>query len=130
MDSLSIIHFAKTISNTLICNVFKTSDFVLLKQDDLDVPGQLAVSVLVFWAFAIIFAFCEMGAQATHQFHALNEELCQVKWYLLPIEVQRMMLIFMSDAQQPMFLRGYGNILCTRDAFKNVRISIGQKMKI
>lgn len=71
-------------------------------------------------SFAIIFAFCELGAQVTHQFNSLDDVLCQVKWYILPIEVQRMVIMFMLDAQQAVFLRGYGNIVCSRDSFKNV----------
>lgn len=98
--------------------------FTLLKKDNLDLNIQLALSVLVFLSFSIIFAFCELGSQVTNQFNALDEKLCQSIWYLLPIEVQRMILIFMLDAQHAMFLRGYGNIECTRNAFKNVRISM------
>lgn len=93
----------------------------LLKKDNLDLNIRLGLSVLVFLSFSIIFAFCELGAQLTNQFNALDETLCQIKWYLLPVDVQRMILICMLDAQHEMFLRGYANIVCTRDAFKNVR---------
>lgn len=71
-------------------------------------------------SFAIIFAFCELGAQVTNQFNTLHEELYQSEWYSLPIEMQRMMVIFMFDAQLSVLLRGYGNISCTRNSFKNV----------
>lgn len=94
--------------------------FFLFNQDYVDRPTQLALSVLVIMSFAIIFAFCELGAQVTHQFNSLDDVLCQVKWYILPIEVQRMVIMFMLDAQQAVFLRGYGNIVCSRDSFKNV----------
>lgn len=77
---------------------------------------------MVAISFGVVFAFCELGSQVTNQFNALDEKLCQSKWYLLPIGVQRMMLIFMLTSQQAVFLRRYGNIECTRDAFKNVRI--------
>lgn len=95
--------------------------FFLFNQDYVDRPTQLALSVLVIMSFAIIFAFCELGAQVTHQFNSLDDVLCQVKWYILPIEVQRMVIMLMLDAQQAVFLRGYGNIVCSRDSFKNVR---------
>ena len=75
---------------------------------------------LIFWAFTLIFFYCELGKMVTNEFNLFNEELCQCKWYLFSLDMQRMMLIFMSDAQQPMLLRGYGNIECTRDSFKNV----------
>ena len=109
-------------SNFFNWNIFIFS-FMILKKEHMDLAIQIAMIFLVFWSFAIIFAFCELGAQVTKQFNSFNEELCQCKWYLQTIEIQKMLLIFMSDAQEPVFLRGYGNILCTRDAFKDVRFS-------
>ena len=106
-------YFIRTIFNRFLFYTAHT-------KDNLDLPAQLNLSILVFWSFAIIFALCELGAQVTKQFNTLNEELGQSKWYMLTIEVQKMILIFMSDAEQPVFLQGYGNIECTRDAFKNV----------
>lgn len=55
----------------------------------------------MFWSFALIFAFCELGAKVTNKFHSLDEEVYQSNWYSLPVEVRRMMVIFMSGAQQP-----------------------------
>lgn len=54
------------------------------------------------------------------QFDDLNEELCQRNWYLYPIDVQQMWLIFMVNFQQATYIRGYGNIQCSRDSFKVV----------
>lgn len=93
--------------------------------------GLLAHQLLAFWLgyrlytlifnpFLISFLYCELGEMIKNEFNIFNEELCQCKWYLFSIDVQRMILIFMSDAQQPMLLRGYGNIVCTRNSFKNV----------
>lgn len=56
----------------------------------------------------------------SYQFRMFNEELWQRDWYLFPIELQRMLVIFMLDTEQSMIIRGYGNIKCTRDAFKGV----------
>lgn len=61
-----------------------------------------------------------MGEMVCHQFNAFNEQLCQTDWYAFPIEVQRMLVIFMLDTEQPALIRGFGNIKCTREAFKNV----------
>lgn len=68
----------------------------------------------------MIFFYCEFGAMVTNQFKIFNERLCQCNWYFFPIDVQRIFLIYMLDAQDPIFISGYGNILCTRDSFKNV----------
>lgn len=79
----------------------------------MDPSLQITFFILVFWSFAIIFAFCELGAQVTERFKTLNEKLCQCKWYSHSHEVQKMLLIFMSTAQQLIFLRGFGGIVCT-----------------
>lgn len=54
------------------------------------------------------------------QFDATDEELYQCDWYSFPMDMQKMVLIFMMGTQEPVFIRGFGNIECTRDAFKKV----------
>lgn len=103
----------------MIVQVFFIFFLVCHTMQSLELTTQMILSFLVFWSFAIIFAFCELGAQVTIQFNSINEELCQGDWYLQSIEVQRMLLIFMSNTQTPAIL-GYGNIVCTRNAFKEV----------
>lgn len=88
--------------------------------NDSSLADMILPIFIVVWAFTLIFAYCELGKMVTNQFNTINEELYRCKWYLLSLEMQRMLLIFMSDTQQPMFLRGYANIVCTRDSFKNV----------
>lgn len=56
----------------------------------------------------------------TNQFDAFNEELCEVHWYWFSIEIQKNFLVLILDSQQPVHIRGYGNIDCTRDAFERV----------
>lgn len=78
--------------------------------------------VYVYFAIAVIFLYCELGEMVINQFNGFEKDLCQCKWYLFPIEIQQMLLIFVADAQHPISIRGYGNIVCTRDAFKSVRL--------
>lgn len=75
---------------------------------------------MVFWTFILIFFFCELGEMVTDQFHQFSDELGQCSWYLFPIELQRMLVTFMVNAQQPVIIHGFGNTLCTREAFKLV----------
>lgn len=85
-----------------------------------DPAAMIATIFLVFWAFTIIFLYCELGKAVTDAFDSFEEDLCQYKWYLLSVDIQQMMIIFMNDTQQPAVLRGFGNITCTRESFKNV----------
>lgn len=80
----------------------------------------------MFWSFVIIFCICEFGEQLTQQFQVFDDALCKFKWYLMPTEMQRMLVIVMSNTQQASFMYGYGNIECTRDSFKQVRSTIWQ----
>lgn len=72
------------------------------------------------WAFVMIFIFCEHSEQMINEFEAFDQKLGLCTWYPLPLEMQRMYLIFVSNTQQPKIIRGYGDILCTRDTFKRV----------
>ena len=84
-------------------------------------PTELILPfVLMLWSFAIIFFFCEFGEKVNNQFERFNDELCQLNWYLYPNNIQRLLLIFTTGVQQPVYLCGYGNIVCTRDSFEKV----------
>lgn len=94
-----------------------------MQKSENDPAAMVTPIFLVFWAFTFIFFYCELGKAVTDEFDNIDEDLCQYKWYLLSVDTQRMMIIFMNDTQQPALLRGFGNVTCTRDSFKNVIIS-------
>lgn len=74
--------------------------------------------------FAATFLCCEFAQMVTKQFDEFDNELCQCDWYLLPMEIQRMLPIFMSCTQQPAIFHGYGQIEGSRDTFKTVNEQI------
>lgn len=74
----------------------------------------------MFWTFAFVLIFCELGDMVSSQFVVFNDSLERLNWYLFPIEMQKMMIIVMAKTQQPALLRGFGNIVCTRETFKKV----------
>lgn len=49
-----------------------------------------------------------------------KDVLDQCDWYLFPIEMQRMLIIVMSNTQQPTIIHAFGNAQCSREAFKKV----------
>lgn len=49
-----------------------------------------------------------------------DKELERCAWHTLPIQIQRMYLIFISDTQQTENIKCYGNIQCTRKTFEQV----------
>lgn len=113
------------ISISMHMNHFYFSLSLHLQQSDHNaILIDLTISIImVFWTFFIILVFFEIGELVSKQFDMFNAELCQCNWYLYPIEMQKMLIIFMSNAQQLTFIRGLGNILCTRSKVKEVRKS-------
>lgn len=76
----------------------------------------------MIWSFAVIFATCEIGQNMCNQYNKLGDEIYKCDWYALPRKLQRMFIIIMINAQEPVSIRGYGNVVCTRDSFKNVSL--------
>lgn len=76
--------------------------------------------IILFYAFAYTFLFCTFGEMVTHQFNVFSEELYMCDWYMFPLELQRMLIIFIANAQQPATVHGFGDTTCTRDTFKRV----------
>lgn len=79
--------------------------------------------IFMFVAFAVTFMFCELGQRITDKFEEINDEIGRWNWYKLPLSVQKILPILLSGTQQPVTLRGYGNVLCTRETLKNVRFN-------
>lgn len=81
----------------------------------------LRILLLVFWAFVIVFSFCESGNMVNNRFEEFNMELEQCAWYSFSIEMQRIFVIITLNAQQSTFIQGYANVVCVRPTFKTVR---------
>lgn len=67
--------------------------------------------------------FCYFGENITNQFNVINHAIYGCDWYLFPHEVQRILPTIMVSTQRPLILRGFGNVVCTREAFKNVSLT-------
>lgn len=80
----------------------------------------IGMSIIGFWVFFVAFVLCEIGERVTIQFELFGEEVERCDWHVLPIEMQRMYLIFLSDTQQPKHITCYGAVHFTRETFKEV----------
>lgn len=72
------------------------------------------------WSFSFVFIYCELGQRVSEAFEEPYNAICQFRFDLFPLEIQRVLPIIILSAQPPIDLRGYGNISCTRDRFKRV----------
>lgn len=76
---------------------------------------------LMFWSFSLIFFYCEFGENISGQFDELIDVIYQFKWYSYPVKMQRMIPIILKGTQHPIVLRGFGNVMCKRFMFKQVK---------
>ena len=81
---------------------------------------MLSLILIVVPVFGLIFIACELNQRLTDKFDQFDDTLWEIKWYLFPTKFQRFYLIFGSNTQQPVYIRGYGSIFFTRETFKKV----------
>lgn len=94
--------------------------------DDSNLLETVSLCVLLNLITSYVFLLCEPGTQMTARFEAFSGEVGQCVWYLLPIELQRMYMTFLSNAQNPVKMCSYGGITCERDTSKKVSQSMLQ----
>lgn len=93
----------------------------LSKWDDgADIFETMVLSMLTLWVFTFNLIICESGERVTNQFEQFGVEFDRCKWNNLPIGMQRMLLVFLSDTQQSKNVQSYGGIKYTRETFKQV----------
>lgn len=87
-------------------------------------PAVLALPlILMFWSIATIFYYSEFGDMVMNKFHIFSDHSLRCRWYRFPRTIQKMFLIYLVDAQRECNIRGYGNTICTRNAFKEVHFN-------
>lgn len=76
--------------------------------------------IMAMWILEALFFFCEFGERVSTQFDLFGEELQRCDWYTLPIEIQKIFLLFSLDTLQEKNIKCYFNILSNRRTFKKV----------
>lgn len=107
------------------CRVCRPNVFVFhrIKSADDSSPIELIFAVITMGASSISTLFCcEFGEIVGKQFKLFDEELCQCNWYAFPIDMQQLLVTFMTNTQRTAVFRGFANTECTRETFKNVCI--------
>lgn len=73
-----------------------------------------------FWAFMMVLFASEIGQRFSNTFEKIDDKINEFDWYLLPMEVQRILPIIMINTQRPTFITCFGSSTCSRDTFKKV----------
>lgn len=85
-----------------------------------DLVELVNLYVQLFCSFVAVFGMCEFGQRVSESFYKINIVLERFKWYLLPMEAQKMLPIIMIVAQEPVTLKIFGSVACNRITFKEV----------
>lgn len=80
------------------------------------------------WSVSIVFAACELVQRMSNGISETGDMIGQTKWYLIRIDLQRLIPTIVNNAQQPAEVKCIGSVVCSRDQFKKVQIkSCGNK---
>lgn len=82
----------------------------------------LLLESIFYWFSTTTLAFIlsEFGQRICDAYDEINDAINQTEWYLLPIEMQRMLPIIMMNAQQSLELNFFGSFSCNREQFQRV----------
>lgn len=72
---------------------------------------------MCFWALFFIFATCEIGERMYQNSYDVEDKIEQLDWYKYPYEVQRMIPVFIMNAQKGIAIEFFGTISCSRAQF-------------
>lgn len=76
--------------------------------------------VEVLYQFGSVFIISEFGEQLKNTFIQIDSSFEQLKWYLFPIDAQRILPLITANTQQEATVACFGSFSCTRDTFKKV----------
>lgn len=88
--------------------------------DNTKLLEMFVLSNLVLTIWGILFLLCECGERVTIEFDKYDNGLQRCDWPKFPIRMQRMYVIFVSDAQKPKNITTYANLLLMRETFEKV----------
>lgn len=67
-----------------------------------------------------MFILCQFGQQLSDQFASFEHTIFECNWYLFPLDVVHLYKTVMMVSQEPVELKGFANVYCTLETFKNV----------
>lgn len=114
------IQFYFSLSFSLSICISLVGPFSFKSEPNLNLAEFMISLSVTLWIFMTIFLCCEFGERVINQCELFSDAFGRCDWYLLPIEVRRMLPIILMNFQQPGIIRGYANTVCTREACKLV----------
>lgn len=80
----------------------------------------IIIAYLIILIISLLFVFCEGGHFCTATFENIEDDVVQCDWYLLPIKLQRMYMVFLASTQNPNEISTFFSITSGRETSKKV----------
>lgn len=74
------------------------------------------------WSFGAVFVSCELCQRADDAHDKIADDFGNLNWYLFPFKTWKCLPIIICNVQQPIMIRCFGSISCTRESFKMVSV--------
>lgn len=82
------------------------------------------IAFIIVQATASVFVACEVGQRLSNAYSEIADVFDQLNWYLLPIEVRRILPTIILYVQQPIEIMFFGSLSLNRAQFKRVSNTI------
>lgn len=76
--------------------------------------------------FVIVVVICELSGRLTYRFDDIDYIMTHFKWYLFPIEIQKILPTILINAQERVVIECFGSIPCDRETLKKVIINMNK----
>lgn len=67
-----------------------------------------------------VYTACEVGEGIAGIFKRAEDKINQFDWYRFPMKIRRMLPFTLFNVQEPVAIRCFGSIACTREYFRKV----------
>lgn len=77
----------------------------------------------------VVLICCELNQRSSDAFEQIEFTIDEWHWHLFPIEMQKMLLVIIANAQKPVEFECFGSITCSRTVFRKVSYSTDKAKK-
>lgn len=79
------------------------------------------------YAFGSVLIICEMGQRMSYAFDEIGDMIWHLDWYSYSNKLQRMLPTVMMAAKQPVAVKFFGSLSCSRDSLQKALLFINME---
>lgn len=77
---------------------------------------------MMFAIVIFLLILCELPDRISTEFDDLNDMIDRFDWYLLPLEIKKLLPMVMMNTQKSFGLTYFGSYRCNRESFRKVML--------